>query len=256
MIEELNNFLGLGIEVAEDATDEQKFDAVKTAFNAKGFITMDEAKSNKDLESHFYTNSMIAFDNMVSKNLDIDLKDTKGLKEKLEVINSTYSSKIEALKGDNDPTEEYKTLETKYNTLKGDFDLKNSAVETLSSELETAKTTLETEKTNWIKGSKEKDLWSKVKISDTKDEIWKAGFETTFKSKYQFDLEGDNLVVLKDGEKIPNPNKHGDWLNPIDVLKSELESAGGLKKNNVDPTPTPTPTPQPSNGRRVHPNAN
>ena len=92
-----------------------------------------------------------------------------------------------------------------------------------------------------------KDIWGKVNsgLSKQSSELERGGFVAKMNETYKIELDGDSPVILKDGHRIPNPNKHGDFLAPVEVIKAEAESLNlwmVADPSKVKPISTPSPS--------------
>lgn len=112
------------------------------------------------------------------------------------------------------------------------------------------KTQEETTRINKIKETKEK-VYGSVKLKTNSD--WeKNGFIQDIESKYQLDVDGDEVVVRdKEGKRVPNPEKHGSFMSYADVVKTEAAKAKLLDESPHTGKPAytpPVPTPNRDNG--------
>lgn len=113
-------------------------------------------------------------------------------------------------------------------------------------------------------------LWGGINYAPGTNDLQKRGFRSLFESKYKIDLDEKGMEYIADqsGNRIPNPQKHSEFLTPADVLKMEL-GANNLDIKNPNagrpytpPPPTTTgqgqfgnvqPVPQPTQVRsRIH----
>jgi len=71
----------------------------------------------------------------------------------------------------------------------------------------------------------------------------KTGIQAEIESNYRFDLDENDMLVIKDkdGLFVPNPKQAGGFLGASDVLTQLAEKAGALKNNNGPGTPPPGP---------------
>lgn len=102
---------------------------------------------------------------------------------------------------------------------------------TTKTQFEQFQNNVETEKKQFKIGQFEREAWTGVKLA-TKSDYERKGFEQELKTKYQLELDNDNLVVKdKEGKRIPNPTKHGEFMGWQDVIKLEADKANLLDKN-------------------------
>jgi hypothetical protein len=71
---------------------------------------------------------------------------------------------------------------------------------------------------------------------DNVSDIQRVGFESYLNSNFQLDLDEKDGLIIKDkeGKLIPNPNKAGSFLSPVEILDQIADKNGLKKKNNVD----------------------
>lgn len=263
---EINEFFKLGLEFAEDSNEEQNLKLVKDEILKKEYLTKEDAKKDKDLSKHFYNENRITFKVLLEKQFGVDLKDIEGANDAVKIIKDKVDADIVALKeGQGEPSKEVEAIQKKYDEAVKELSLSKEGLSTLKTQLEQKETEFTTTQKNWVKDQKLKQLWDspEIKISETKDEFWLKGFKSELTSKYKFDLDENNeaIVTDKDGNLIQSTANVGAKQTPLEVIVAELEAAGGLRKNNVDPN-KPNVTVQPSVGseagqnvRPSHPNA-
>jgi hypothetical protein len=158
-----------------------------------------------------------------------------------------YTAKITELEGKiGKPSEALEALQGKYTQLESKFGDVDKMREELASKLTEKDKEFETFKTGFKLNEAKKDIWNKVtsSFSETASDLEKRGFVAAINDSYTIDLDGDSPVILKDGHRIADPNKHGEFLNPVDVIKSEAEKAKILKVTDTSKTkPQSTPAP-------------
>lgn len=266
LTKEINNFLNLGIEFGDDVTDEQALKLIKDAVLEKEYMTKEDAKKDKDISKHFYDQNRITFKVLLEDQFGVDLKDVSGAKEAAKLIKEQVDAQIAELKSSSsEPSEEVASIQAKYDEAIKELALSNSGLDAVKKELQETKDTYAQREVDAIKNQKELTIWDTVKskLSDAKDEIWLEGFKNKVKSDYSIELDEtkEKLVVTdKEGNLLQDPNNVGKKMSPIDVVLSELEKAGGLKKNQttggaVPNVTVPNPTPQAQNVRKLHSNA-
>lgn len=263
---EFNEFFKLGLEFAEDATEEQNLELLKSEIRKRDYITKEDAKKDKDLSKYFYNENRITFKVLLEEQFGVDLKEVAGAKEAAKLIKDKVDADILALKaGQGEPSKEVEALQKKLDDAVKELSLSKEGLSTLKTQLEQKESEFAETQKNWIKDQKLKQLWEspEIKISETKDEFWLKGFKSELTSKYKFDLDENNeaIVTDKDGNLIQSTANVGAKKTPLEVIVAELEAAGGLRKSNVDPK-KPIVTVQTSvaseagqNVRPIHPNA-
>lgn len=152
----------------------------------------------------------------------------KGGVEKLtgQINELKNAGSDEKIKGLNDEITRYKTLSDQYKT-----DLDKSVAD---------KSDLENNFNGKIKEFKinglVREAKGKLAFADSASELAKMGFDTLISSKYAFDLDDkDSLIVLtKEGKRVPNKTTSGKYLDINEVLDMELSEAKLKKQNNLD----------------------
>lgn len=227
----------------------ENVDDFKKAFDAK-FLTRENAMSDPDIKSkitgamaggittHLRRTAKDNFGFEVSKD-EIEGKKIEDIVDMIVTTAKTgYETKI------NDLSEQVKTTpkaeeiskewEEKYNKVLGE----KSNFESLLTETKTAfdefKTNVETEKKTGAINHKVESMLGGLEWSEQTNDFTKTGFLAEMGKSYSLDLnEKGDLQIKKDGNLIPNPAKHGDFLSPSDVYKQEAEKNKLLKAPNA-----------------------
>ena len=140
-------------------------------------------------------------------------------------------------------------LTAELETWKNKHEETEGLLNTTKTQFEEFQNNVEAEKKQFKISQFERDAWNNIKLA-TKSDYERKGFEQELKSKYQLELDNDNLVVKdKEGKRIPNPTKHGEFMGWKDVIEHEAKGANLLDENphsGKQPKNTPPP-PIPSN---------
>jgi len=181
---------------------------------------------------------------------------------KITEANAVTIKELEAAKGK--PNEALESLKEKYSTLES----KLSDVTELKDGLATKLTDKEKEFTTFTKGyeltSAKNGMFNTLKgeFSGTADEMKREGFYAIMNGNYKMKLdENDKFAITdNDGKLIPNPDKHGEFLQPIDVYRRDMKEKGVYKevdttKRNTPPTTTTPPVVNQSGVRVGRPRA-
>lgn len=243
----------LGIELGEDAT----IDTFKESFSSQ-FVRKDRAADDEEIQKAIFGKQTREFATEVkraAKESGIELSEEEAklpVKDLVRLLptkkDEFYTGQIEKLKeGAKKPSEAVQEWEQKYNQLNNKYEDTVSLLNNTKSTLEQKEQEFVTFQKNFKKNEVVKDVWSKANsfISDTASELEKTGFVSYINSNYTIDLEDDKPIILKDGHRIPDPNKAGEFLDPITAIKMEAEKNKILKVSNPDkvkPQSTPAPT--------------
>ena len=242
-----------GIELSEEATVEdykKSFDMV--------FVKKDNAADDKDVKAAIMGEATRTYATEIkrtAKEAGIALSEEEAklpVAELLRLIpakkDESYTAKITELESKvGKPSEALEALQGKYTQLESKY----SDIEAMKSDLANKLTEKDKEFDTFQKTFKlneaNKDIWGKVNsgLSKQSSELERVGFVAKMNENYKIELDGDSPVILKDGHRIPDPNKHGEFLAPVDVLKSEAEAMNlwtVTDPNKVKPTSTPKPT--------------
>ena len=170
-----------------------------------------------------------------------------------------YTSKIAEIENKSSkPSEQVKEWEEKYNALNNKFTDVDKMREDLAAKLEAKENEFVTFQKDFKLNETRKDIWNKANsfISEKASDLERTGFQSYINQNYTIDLDGDMPVILKDGHRIPDPNKAGEFLDPLTAIKMEAANNKILKvtdPNKVAPKSTPTPTFTPEGVRESKP---
>ena len=244
-----------GIELGEEATPE----TFKAAFDGV-FVKKENAANDEEIQKAVIGKSTREYATEIKRTIKesgLELTEEEAklpVNELLRLIpakkDEVYTSKIEELeKKAGKPSEALEALQNKYNQLESKFTDVDSLRNDLATKLTEKDKEFETFQTTFKLKEAQKDIWGKINsgISKQAKELEKVGFVAKMNETYKIDLDGDSPVILKDGHRIPDPNKHGEFLTPVDVIKKEAEDLGlwaVTDPNKVKPVSTP---PQPIN---------
>lgn len=244
-VKEIREFLGL--ETPEDGS----IDELKQEFNNK-FLTFEDAKENSDIAAHHVGKRMGSASREIirkAKELGAEFEDgeLKGedgkelpvekLAEKsLSKIREALGSEIEELKNKQSKTNDNKVkdLEEKLNAANKRLEEEQSAKKEISETLESEQQKFQNEMKSFKVNSRLKDIKSNMRFVDDLKSVHFKGLDAELQENYQFDLdEKENLIVTdKEGNRIQNPDKAGDYLGAEDVVTKVADENGLLKKNN------------------------
>ena len=231
---EIKDILGYqGIELGESAD----LDTYKKSFD-QVYIKRDNALNDDEIKSAIVgetTRKYATELKRAAKESGIDLSEDENklpVHELARLIpakkDEFYTAKITELESKmGKPSEALQALQTEYDKLKGKY----SDVERMKDDLAGKLTQKDEELGKFQKDFKlnevRKDVWSRVSsgLSDTASELEKKGFMASINERYTIDLDEDKPVIMLDGKRIPDPNKHGEFLAPVDVLLMEAEKA-------------------------------
>lgn len=233
---EILEYMGV-TDLGEDAT----IDTFKEKFNGQ-FIRKDRAMDDDDIRSHYIGEQQRKFAQEVkrtAKESGIELSDDEtklGVSDLVRLLptkkDEFYTQQMEELKKKaNKPSEQVAEWEEKYKSLQtkvSDYENMNNDLKSKLEESEGKFTTFQKEfkKTEAVKG-----IWSKANefISENATPLERQGFVSHINSNYTIDLEDDKPIILKDGHRIPDPSKAGEFLDPISAIRMEAERNKILK---------------------------
>jgi len=231
---ELNDLLKYqGIELAEDATIED----YKAAFDAK-YLTKDNALQDESIRNHWAgeTTSKFAKELTTTANVnDIELTPEEkklpvGDLSRLIVAKKqeAFDSKLTELDTKRKPSEEFNTLKEKYESLNTRYTEELTAKKELQGMLEKKENEFVTFQKDFKLNQSKDAIFGSLKYSDNASDLLKKGFLATVNEKYAISLGEDESPIItdKEGNRIKDPNKHGSFLSPTDVLSNELNEAG------------------------------
>ena len=151
--------------------------------------------------------------------------------------------------------------EQKFNQLNTKYEDTVNLLNNTKSTLQEKEQEFVTFQKNFKKNEVVKDVWSKANsfISETASDLERTGFQSYINQNYTIDLEDDKPVILKDGHRIPDPNKAGEFLDPVTAIRMEAEKNKILKVTDASKVTPPrqeapknfTPEGTRTTGRRV-----
>ena len=222
-----------GIELGEDAT----FEDYKSAFDAK-YLTKDNALQDESIRNHWAgeTTSKFARElTRTAKENDIELTPEEkklpvGDLSRLIVAKKqeAFDTKITELDTKRKPSEEFNTLKDKYESLNTRYTEELTAKKELQGMLEKKENEFVTFQKDFKLNQAKDSIFGGLKYSDNASDLLKKGFLATVNEKYAISLGEDESPIItdKEGNRIKDPNKHGSFLSPNDVLSNELNEAG------------------------------
>lgn len=250
---ELNDLLKYqGIELGEGATIED----YKKAFDER-FVTRENAIADPDIENHFagkITQRYAMEIKNTAKENGIEFNDDEKKKSPVDMLRllvakkqENLESKIEELTKNKKPNEEFTTLQEKYGQLQKRYEEELGAKTELQKLVEEKEKQFVTFEKNFKLNEAKKNIFGSLTFSDNANDLLKKGFYATVAEKYEIGLGDDDTPIITDkqGNRIKDPNKHGSFLSPTDVLANELNAAGLSKQLSQDKFPKP-------NERREH----
>lgn len=221
----------IGIESAESLAD------AKTAFNTK-HIARDMAIKDPDIKAAITGatyGSIFQEAKRTFKDVGVEFDEGEvaknDVKALFEVGKTKLSARLEELSKSQPDVEKWQKEIAK----------KDQKINDISGLLESTKTRLaevETEKTTAVKGVKldiaKKDIFAKLKFSDTVGEVGRRGFESIVSEKYKLDIEDEtgNAIILdaKTNARIQSAAKSSEFATPDEIFTSEAEKLGLLAK--------------------------
>lgn len=243
----------LGIDLSEDAT----LDTFKSTFNT-AFIKKDLAVNDEDVQKAIIGEQTRKFATELKRTakesgIELGEEETKlpvGDLARLLVSkkDEQYTSKIADIeKKSAKPSEQVKEWEEKYNTLNNKFADVDKMREDLAKKYEAKEQEFVTFQKDFKLNETRKDIWGKANsfISDKASDLERTGFQSYINQNYTIELDGDKPVILKEGHRIPDPNKAGEFLDPLTAIKMEAANNKILKVTDpkkVTPQSTPTPS--------------
>lgn len=134
-------------------------------------------------------------------------------------------------KGNDEKVREY---EKKYSEL----EKKLQDRESLLAETTNKYNTLEQESASKIKNFQvehaKKDVFSKLTFKKDIQEVERMGFETIINSKYEFDYDEKEALIIRDKQskkRITDEKQAGKYKSPVDILNEEAAKANLVPKN-------------------------
>ena len=237
-IKEVANLFGY------EVTDDKDFDLAKFKTHVDGkYITRDAALEDDEITSRITGKRMGIITTRLAQAFGFkagELRDKK-VEDLIELAATNTNNTIEELKkkatdgNDKLVAELARQLEEKDRSLQ-DF---QKLSEDTKNEFESFKASKDSEIKNYKIGHKLGAVKAQIPFVDgfEKDTVRKTGFETLLNSKYQFDLNDSDELVVKDkkGHRIKHPTKTGEHADAATILTFEAEANNLLKKNNARP---------------------
>lgn len=241
-IKDLAEAVGLTIEDGREVTIDQFKDHIgKTYIHRESVLKDDEIKGKITGKLLGSLTTKLAQEFGLAAG---ELKDKK-IEDLFGTVKGKYESQIEELSKKAGQGNDQKVEELTKKL--GALEQERLQLVTGRKELEDALNKTKSEFEGSLKSYKLSDKIGKVKSSldsqftdDYKaDKLKIAGFETTIGSKYQFDLDTEDNVVVKDkdGKIINSKKKVGFPATPDEILIEEADAFGILKKNNAKAKP-------------------
>jgi hypothetical protein len=230
---------------ANGIENEEQFNEFKTSFEKK-FIPAEIAHEYEDVKNKVFgerARQIISRLNNMGKAIGIDEVSNRKLAEsKIEDIIDEFTT-ITSTKLNELSTKASEGNDKKVNDLMAQIADKDKTVNSYKEALEKVQSEYE-----GFKGSKEGEIKSykighqldqvrgQIQWVDNVSDIQRVGFESYLNSNFQLDLDEKDGLIIKDkeGKLIPNPNKAGSFLSPVEILDQIADKNGLKKKNNVD----------------------
>ncbi len=249
---ELKDLLSyIGVELAEDAD----LDTFKKAF-AERFTKTSDVPNIEDLKGES-TRRTAKLLRETAKENGIELTDDESklpVAELARLIPSKVAElsavKIQELeKAGKKPSEAMEALQVKFDALTG----KLTDVTTMKDDLATRLTSKEKEFGEFTKGyelkSSKDGMFKNLggMFSDTADDMKRQGFFAIQDGKYNMFLDENGKFDIsdKEGKRIANPDKHGEFLTPEQVYVRDMKAMEVYKEIDTKRQQPPAPTPQP-----------
>lgn len=235
-IKDVANYLGI---------EADNIDAFKEQFSKK-YFTEEQVFKDKDLHSKFTGKTLGNITRQISniakaQGLEFAKDEIEGkpveeivnffFNKQADLFNDKYKDLEATSKGGND--EKIQEWQRKYEKLEGKYRDTENLLKSTSEQFEQFKGTASEQ----IKGVKldyvKEQLWGSASFAPGTDALKVKGFKADFNEKYRIDLDENGSPFISDiaGKRIPNPNKHSEFLAPQDVLNLEMEKAGLKIKN-------------------------
>lgn len=238
--EEVAKYLGVDKE-------HESFDTFKTTFDTD-FIRRKAVTEDEELQKAITGRRLGHIETELKKTakdvgVDLEGEELKGLKVE-ELSNLILSKAIEAGKAKatdlqsqldaSDKEEVVKQLNEKITGLEGKLGEERTAKKTVQDEYATFQSDSNTrEVKNKIQFISEQ-AFNEVKFKEGITDVERLGFKGLFDSKFNLGLDPENGAVIvtdKEGKKINNPDKAGDFLNLGSLLEQEANGQKLLKLN-------------------------
>jgi hypothetical protein len=254
MIEQILKYTG--VELPEGKTVEDfTIDDFKKAFDSR-YVTKENAVRDEEVKSKIVGEVLGATQTKLKrtfKEYGIEVEGDNILDLSADFAkkqNELYQKQVEELKGKGGKDIEEKFKE-KLQAKEGEISNLQKMLESKDSELNNKLNEFkETQKNSQLQSYKSQ-LFGGLKFSENVNEYTKKGFYSDFAEKYKLDIDetGNKLITNAKGERIPNPEKHGEFMSPEQVLNVEFEKANLGVKN-------PSQPPQTREVKTIAPNGN
>lgn len=223
--------------------DPANADDFKKGFTEK-FYTEKDITSNKKLTgiaTGFLSGKLTT---KLKRDHKLDQSDVEG--KTIEEILDLVTHKIEAEKEDlkkqiTDPGKGLEELQANYDKLKSQFDQEKEAKKLALKAIEDKDKEYATKELNRRKTEAFNDILGKVKKGDETakrkplialNEEQEHFYLTKLRDTYDIDFEDDKPVLTdKEGKKISNPNKAGEFLDPIEGFYQIAEQRKYVQNN-------------------------
>ncbi len=246
-VQELMEFLG----VFKDVPDEFEIASFKKAFKEKftvsGELEEEKGKLGKRMGAaeteikRLMKDAGIEFDEGELKEKSIEDIVKIGLDKKKESIEAELKELKDA--GAQTKDKRVEELEGKLTSMQTQWDQDKEALGKVKTQFEEAEKEGEEKYRGLHISQKVNDAKSKVSFIDELTDLHKTGFEATIKEAYNFDLDTDNKLIVtdKEGKRIEDPKKAGEYLGAEDVFKNLARENKILKQNGGGNVTTPKP---------------
>lgn len=260
MAKEIFEYLGI--------PEDSDLETFKTSFNDK-FIPKSEMPDEDKIKSSTVGKFTGHFNALAKKHFDLDSEELKKYDKWEDVFDAGIAKKNKQL-------EDLKLLSNQSNDgalkeLNEKLERSNQTAREYKDANEAIKSAMEQQSTEWngkLKATKadfiKKD--SLFKIKDKVSETLSKGDQFLLQARIDelvidFDEKDQPIALDKEGKRIQNPKKIGEFLDPIGAIELIIESEGFAKKNNASANSgfqqrKPEQSQQSNNQQRqIHPNA-
>jgi hypothetical protein len=240
MAEENNEILEF---VGFDPEKHESIEDFKKEFSEK-FITVEDAVNNEAVKKAItgrYFGSINTSQKRLIKDLGIELEDLEG--KKIEDINDAIAeaakAKLEELKASSNATETEQLTKLQEDLEKAQRVAKEEKIAKESVVMQFEEFKAQTESTS--KQAKLSNAYEEarkvVKFKQDLTDVESIGFNHKLKESFVFDFDADGVFTVtdKNGNRIKNENKAGEFLSPSEVMQ-KLAAETGL--NAINPTDT------------------
>lgn len=222
--------------------DPANADEFKRGFSEK-FFTEKDITSNKKLTgiaTGFLSGKLTT---KLKRDYKLEATDIEGktIEEILDIVaRKTETEKEELKKQVSDPGEGLKELQAQFEKVKGQLDQEKQAKADLKKALEEKDKEYTTKELNRKKNEAFEDILGKVRkgeegkrkpliaLSEEQEFFYKNKLKDTFELDFE---DGKVILTDKEGKKIPNPNKAGEFLEPLDAFYQIAEEKKYVQNN-------------------------